>query len=214
MLKAIECFSRRSDLAPEAFLRHWREAHTNVVLKINGLRAYIQNPVIALPSLAQPADGFDGAVEVWFDSLAAMRAAAGEPYWDEVVADEERFIDRRSRRLVLAEAEPPPADAKPAAAKLLVLVGASADPARSQFRADVQRLAARLQDQGDGVSVVTDLPTLSSYAKPRQLLADAVVSVRCQSWEQAGEIVTQQLDELASLGAVTTLAVAERVVLS
>ena len=31
---------------------------------------------------------------------------------------------------------------------------------------------------------------------------------------KAGEIVTQQLDELASLGAVTTLAVAERVVLS
>lgn len=211
ILKVVELFRRREDLSPAEFLAHWRNVHTDVVLKINGLRAYVQNPVINLPGL--PTAPYDGAVEVWFDNLAVMRANARDPYWQEVVADEARFIDRQSRRMILAAAPPPVGPV--AAPRLLALVRADGEPGGSEFRAAARELAAWLEGQHPGTRVDADLPILSSYDKPRELLADAVLSLRCGTWEQAEELVAQgALARVEALGATTTVAVAERVVLS
>lgn len=105
MIKVLEFFQRRADLPHAAFLSHWRGRHTSVVMGITGVRRYVQNPVRHDPAVKAP---FDGVVELWFSNLAMMRANGQSPYWPEVIADEERFIDRSTTRLLLIEDPAPP----------------------------------------------------------------------------------------------------------
>ena len=78
MIKILEFFRRRADLAHAAFIHHWQSTHTDVVLGLPGLQRYVQNPV--LPDLnSNPI--FDGVVEVWFPSLDVMRANGRSDYW-------------------------------------------------------------------------------------------------------------------------------------
>ncbi len=104
-IKLTEFFQRRPGMSSEAFLTHWQQQHTGVVSAIEGLRRYIQNPAAGL--LENAAKPYDGMVEVWFDDLAAIERIQKSDYWDTIVEDELRFVDRPTLQLFYSE-EPLP----------------------------------------------------------------------------------------------------------
>jgi uncharacterized protein (TIGR02118 family) len=92
MVKLIYCISKKPELSVEEFQRYWRETHGPIAGRIPGLRRYVQCHV--LPELYgrnQPA--YDGAAELWFDDLEAMRAAMQSPEVKAALEDEKNFID-------------------------------------------------------------------------------------------------------------------------
>lgn len=104
-IKFTEFFNRRPGMTSAAFLEHWQQNHTGVVSAIKGLRRYIQNPAAGLiDGVPNP---YDGMVEVWFDDLAAIERLRKSDYWDTIVEDELRFVDRPRLQLFLSE-EPVP----------------------------------------------------------------------------------------------------------
>lgn len=112
-IKFTEFFHRRPGMTSVAFLEHWQQEHTGVVSAIEGLRRYIQNPAAGLiDGVPNP---YDGMVEVWFDDLDAIERLRKSDYWDTIVEDELRFVDRPSLQMFLSEEpipEPPEAGFK------------------------------------------------------------------------------------------------------
>lgn len=103
MIKSIVFFKRRPGMSVEEFRRYWREEHPKVVLKLPGLRRYVQSH----PTLSAYAGGrepvYDGVAEVWFDDWEALRASGSAPEMQAVLADEAVFIDPASRKLLITE---------------------------------------------------------------------------------------------------------------
>ncbi|HYM16855.1 MAG TPA: EthD domain-containing protein [Dehalococcoidia bacterium] len=92
MVKLIYCISKKPELSVEEFQRYWREIHAPIAGRIPGLRRYVQCHV--LPELYdRRAPAFDGAAELWFDDLDAMRAAMASPEVQAALEDEKNFID-------------------------------------------------------------------------------------------------------------------------
>lgn len=92
MVKLIYCISRKPELSVEEFQRYWRETHGPIAGRIPGLRRYVQSHVV--PELyARQIPSFDGAAELWFDDLDALRAAMASPETQAALEDEKNFID-------------------------------------------------------------------------------------------------------------------------
>lgn len=95
MIKRLSLLTRRDDVSPEAFARHWREIHGPMVRTLPGVVRYVQNLVVDaahrhdLPSGGQRVDG---VVEFWFESVAAMDAAFATPEAKALFADGAAFI--------------------------------------------------------------------------------------------------------------------------
>ena len=92
MVKTITFIKRKPGMSVEEFGNYWRNKHAPIVLKLPGLRRYVQCHTI--PSgyrNGEPA--YDGVAEVWFDSTDAMRATGATPEYRAVRADEANFID-------------------------------------------------------------------------------------------------------------------------
>jgi uncharacterized protein (TIGR02118 family) len=93
MVKLIYCISKKPELTVEEFQRYWRETHAPIAGRIPGVWRYVQCHVV--PELyardAQPA--YDGAAELWFDDLDAMRVAMRSPEVAAAIEDEKNFID-------------------------------------------------------------------------------------------------------------------------
>ena len=91
MVKAVSFFKRRSGMSVEAFQAYWLTRHPDVVVRLPGIRRYVQSHT--LPGgyrKGEPA--YDGIAEVWFDDTEAMRASARSPEYARVRADEANFI--------------------------------------------------------------------------------------------------------------------------
>lgn len=102
MVKAVSFFKRRSGMSVEAFQAYWLTRHPDVVVRLPGIRRYVQSHT--LPGgyrKGEPA--YDGIAEIWFDDTGAMRALAGTPAYAAVEADEARFIERASMGLIITE---------------------------------------------------------------------------------------------------------------
>lgn len=92
MVKLIYCITRKPGLSVEEFQRYWRETHGPIAGAIPGVRRYVQCHV--LPELyARQSPPYDGAAELWFDDLDAMRAAMQSPELKAALEDEKNFID-------------------------------------------------------------------------------------------------------------------------
>jgi uncharacterized protein (TIGR02118 family) len=92
VVKLIYCISKKPELSVEEFQRYWRETHGPIAGRIPGLRRYVQCHVV--PELygdRQPP--YDGAAELWFDDLDAMRIAMKSPEVAAALEDEKNFID-------------------------------------------------------------------------------------------------------------------------
>ena len=77
-------------MALEDFHQHWRSRHAGLVVRLPGLRRYVQN----FPVKADAP--YDAIAESSFDDTAAMKALARTPEYAAVLADEPNFIDPAS----------------------------------------------------------------------------------------------------------------------
>lgn len=92
MVKLIYCIAKKPELSVEEFQRYWRETHGPIAGRIPGLRRYVQCHVI--PELYdRQTPAYDGAAELWFDDLDAMRAAMQSDEVRAAMEDEKNFID-------------------------------------------------------------------------------------------------------------------------
>jgi uncharacterized protein (TIGR02118 family) len=92
VLKLVFCLRRLPQLSRAEFQRYWRETHGPIAGAIPGLRRYVQCHV--LPELyARQSPPYDGAAELWFDDLDAMRAAMQSPELKAALEDEKNFIN-------------------------------------------------------------------------------------------------------------------------
>ena len=102
MVKALSFFKRKAGMPVDAFQEYWRARHPAVVLALPGVRRYVQSHT--LPSGYRRGEPiYDGIAEVWFDDTTAMHALADTPEYAAVRADEARFIDGATMRLLITE---------------------------------------------------------------------------------------------------------------
>ena len=89
-------------MALEAFHEHWRTRHAELIVRLPGLRGYIQNYPVPSKGLVEEAL-YDAIAESSFDDTAAMKALARTPEYAAVLADEPNFIDRASMGSIITE---------------------------------------------------------------------------------------------------------------
>lgn len=159
-LKLTEFFHRRPGMSAEAFLTHWQQQHTGVVSAIEGLRRYVQNPAAGL--LAGTPNPYDGMVEVWFDGFEAIERVQKSAYWETIVEDELRFVDRPSLQLFFSE-EPLPAPAS-AGFKLVYLLHRRSGQSEGAFREALQTAGAPDLDATGFLSLQRILPCDAAQA--------------------------------------------------
>src|SRR3989442_534248 len=92
MVKALSFFKRRPGMSVEAFQAYWRTAHPDVVVKLPGVRRYVQSHTRRAAYEAGRAPLCDGAAVTWFDDTQAMRVSATTQEYAHVRADEANFI--------------------------------------------------------------------------------------------------------------------------
>jgi uncharacterized protein (TIGR02118 family) len=102
MVKALSFFKRRPEMSVEEFQGYWKAHHPDVVLKLPGVRRYVQSHTLR-SGYRKGTPIYDGIAEVWFDDTAAMRALAGTAEYAAVRADEARFIDHSTMGLMITE---------------------------------------------------------------------------------------------------------------
>jgi uncharacterized protein (TIGR02118 family) len=93
VVKLIYCISRKPDLTVEEFQRYWREVHAPIAAAIPGVRRYVQCHVLPATYSGERQPGFDGAAELWWDDIDALRAAMATPELRAAIEDEKNFID-------------------------------------------------------------------------------------------------------------------------
>lgn len=102
MVKIVIFFKHKSGISTAAFHKHWRTVHADLILKLPGLRGYVQSHALrANEHTAEPL--FDAVAESWFDDTQAMRELAKTTQYAAVLADEPNFIDRRSMGSIITE---------------------------------------------------------------------------------------------------------------
>ena len=93
MVKLIYCITRKPGLSVDEFQRYWRETHAPIAARLPGLRRYVQCHTLPELYAGDNAPAYDGAAELWFDDLDAMRAAMRSPEVAAALEDEKNFID-------------------------------------------------------------------------------------------------------------------------
>jgi uncharacterized protein (TIGR02118 family) len=102
MLKVCTLFQRKKGLSVAEYQSYWRSGHPEFVKRLPGVRRYAQNH-----PLPETFDGdapvYDGVVELYFDDSAALKHLSTTQEYQDLNADEERFVDRSTIRLVFTE---------------------------------------------------------------------------------------------------------------
>jgi len=103
--KVLALIKKKEGMSREEFLHHWQVDHPPYVWAMPHLRRYVQNPAV---------DGYrdwpyDGAAELWFDSVGDVARAFASPEAQPMLAHEENFIGELTWFLV-DEVETSPTD--------------------------------------------------------------------------------------------------------
>jgi uncharacterized protein (TIGR02118 family) len=106
MVKVIYCITRKEGLSVDEFQRYWRETHGPIAARIPGVRRYIQCHMLPETYGQERAPAFDGAAELWWDDLDAMRAALTSPEAAAAREDERNFIDHSKVAFFITEEKP------------------------------------------------------------------------------------------------------------
>lgn len=102
LLKRISFIKRKAGMSREAFSRYWKDVHGPLAGKLPGLRRYVQ--CHAVPAADGSETTYDGAAELWFDSLADLHYALASPeYRDAAQPDAANFVDPDSVVTLLTE---------------------------------------------------------------------------------------------------------------
>jgi uncharacterized protein (TIGR02118 family) len=102
MVKAVSFFKRKSGMPVEEFQAYWRGSHPGPVVRLPGVRRYVQSHTL-LAGYRKGEPIYDGIAELWFDDTKAMHALRGTEELAAVEADEAVFIDRGTMRMILTE---------------------------------------------------------------------------------------------------------------
>ncbi len=95
MYKVIWLVRFNEGMPRDEAVRHWREVHGPLGVKVPGMHRYIQNHWISPvgETAVEPGNTeFDGHSECWFEDEAAFRRAMESPEWAEMVADAPNFF--------------------------------------------------------------------------------------------------------------------------
>jgi uncharacterized protein (TIGR02118 family) len=102
MVKAVSFFKRKPGMPVEEFQAYWRGRHPGPVVRLPGVRRYVQSHTL-LAGYGKGEPIYDGIAEVWFEDTKAMHALRGTEALAAVEADEAVFIDRSTMRMILTE---------------------------------------------------------------------------------------------------------------
>lgn len=102
MVKLIAFFKRKAGMSVEDFQAYWRTSHADIVVKLPGIRHYVQSHTI-LSGYRKGEPVYDGMAELWFDDTDVMRRQAGTPEFAAVRADEPNFMDVASQGTIITE---------------------------------------------------------------------------------------------------------------
>ncbi len=102
MVKVVTFLKRKSGMSVEDFQRYWRTRHPEVVVRLPGVRRYVQSHTLA-SSYGKGEPVYDGIAEVWADGTDALRAMTRSPENAKVQADEAQFIDRGTMGFLVTE---------------------------------------------------------------------------------------------------------------
>jgi len=77
-----------------AFSRHWRQVHGPLALRVEAMRAYRQNHIVArLPApQGDRLHRVDGISQLWFDDIESMRVAMASPEQQACIEDIRGFL--------------------------------------------------------------------------------------------------------------------------
>ena len=120
MIKMIYCVRRLPTLSEEEFHKYWLETHGPLVLeraKAMRVKHYIQSHTIPdtselplnemLKQTRNSMEPFDGAAELWWESMEELIASASDPGGakaaEELLEDERNFIDFSRSSLFFVE---------------------------------------------------------------------------------------------------------------
>lgn len=93
-LKLVSFNYRLPSLSPSAFQEYWENKHGALVLRnLAAFRRYVQNHAVLSSYDAGAEPDFDGMLEGWLESFAALTAGEGTPEHEAVRADEANFLD-------------------------------------------------------------------------------------------------------------------------
>jgi uncharacterized protein (TIGR02118 family) len=90
MLKVCIFIEKLEGISREEFLHYWCNEHPEYVLRLPGVRRYVQNPAIEHKT-QWPADGM---AELWFDNLRDVAKAFDGKEAEELRKHEEHFIGK------------------------------------------------------------------------------------------------------------------------
>jgi uncharacterized protein (TIGR02118 family) len=91
-VKGVEFFTRKPGMGVEDFQRHWRSTHAALATKIPGVGRYVVSATRPSAYAAGRTPAYDGAALMWFDSMNALKTAAGSAEYKAMVADRAQFL--------------------------------------------------------------------------------------------------------------------------
>jgi uncharacterized protein (TIGR02118 family) len=100
-IKQVILLKRKPGLSPEEFQRHWLHAHAPLVGTPPGLIRYVQSHVRLGAYRNGKEPTWDGFGEMWYASVADMKAARAAPGQEKVKEDAQSFADVGSTRSFL-----------------------------------------------------------------------------------------------------------------
>lgn len=178
MVKVLTLLKRKAGMPVEEFQRYWLERHPEVVVRLPGVRRYVQSHTLG-SSYGKGQPAYDGLAEVWADDTAALRAMTRSPANAAVVADEARFLDRAATTFLLTEERvvvegAPGPDAVKAVEFLSRRPGSSVDEFQQHWR---DRHAPILASIPGLRRAVLSAPRASAYEAGRVPVHDGVTSL-------------------------------------
>jgi uncharacterized protein (TIGR02118 family) len=102
MVKIVIFFKRKPGMSVEDFQKHWRTVHADIIVRLPGIRRYVQSHVLA-SGYRKGEPVYDGVAESYFDDTQAMKALAKTPEYAAVLADEPNFLDRASMGSIITD---------------------------------------------------------------------------------------------------------------
>jgi uncharacterized protein (TIGR02118 family) len=102
VVKIVIFFKRKPGMSVEDFQQHWRTTHADIIVRLPGIRGYIQSHVLA-SGYRKGEPVYDGVAETYFDDTQAMKALARMPEYAAVLADEPNFIDGANMASIITD---------------------------------------------------------------------------------------------------------------
>jgi uncharacterized protein (TIGR02118 family) len=90
MIKSLSLLTRKSTLSKEAFRRTWLGEHAPMVRAVPQVRRYVLSFILdepVRPDVPTQAMDVDAIAELWYDDMAALKAAAATPQMQAVLAN-------------------------------------------------------------------------------------------------------------------------------